>query len=138
MVKTQVRAPIEKVWEYWTKPEYIMQWNAASPDWCCPSATNDVRVGGSLRWRMEARDKSMGFDFGGEYTEVIPQERLVYVLGDGRVVEVQFVTTEGGVSVTEIFDAEQMNPTERQRAGWQAILDAFKACVERAMLQHED
>ena len=72
----------------------------------------------------------MGFDFGGEYTRVIPGERIEYRLGDGREVQVEFRTTPNGVQVTETFDAESQNPAEMQRAGWQAILDHFKRHVE--------
>jgi len=32
-VESTVAAPIEKVWECWTKPEHITKWNNASPDW---------------------------------------------------------------------------------------------------------
>jgi len=34
--------------------------------------------------------------------------------------------------VTEVFDPENMNPVDMQRAGWQAILDRFKAYTEAA------
>lgn len=35
-----------------------------------------------------------------------------------------------GAQVTETFDAENENPVEMQRGGWQAILDNFKAYAE--------
>ncbi|HQW93764.1 MAG TPA: SRPBCC domain-containing protein, partial [Ferruginibacter sp.] len=66
-VETIVQAPVEKVWECWTKPEHITGWNNASDDWHTPRAENDLRVGGKFLSRMEARDGSMGFDFGGVY-----------------------------------------------------------------------
>lgn len=47
---------------------------------------NDLRVGGSLTSRMEAKDGSMGFDFGGIYTEVVENQKIAYTLGDGRKV----------------------------------------------------
>lgn len=47
---------------------------------------NDLRVGGSLTSRMEAKDGSMGFDFGGIYTEVVGNQKIAYTLGDGRKV----------------------------------------------------
>jgi hypothetical protein len=34
--------------------------------------------------------------------------------------------------VTETFDPENENPSEIQKAGWQAILDNFKKYVEMA------
>ena len=62
-VKTTVKAPIEKVWKYWTKPEHITQWNNASDDWHCPTATNDLRVGGKFNFTMASKDGKMSFDF---------------------------------------------------------------------------
>ena len=32
-VEALVRAPVEKVWEAYTTPEDIRQWNTASHDW---------------------------------------------------------------------------------------------------------
>src|ERR1043166_4787307 len=69
-VEATVNAPLEKVWEYWTKPEHITKWNHASDDWHSPHAENDLRVGGSFLARMEAKDGSFGFDFGGVYDDV--------------------------------------------------------------------
>ena len=123
------RAP-ERVWEFWTKPEHIMQWNNASPDWHTPHAQNDLRPGGSFSSRMEARDGSMGFDFGGIYDDVIPYEHISYTLGDGRRVIVNFEPEGGGTRVRESFDPESENPAEFQKAGWQSILDNFKKYVE--------
>ncbi len=66
-VETIVAAPVEKVWDFWTQPNHITHWNFASDDWHCPWAKNDVHKGGKFVWRMEAKDGSFGFDFGGEY-----------------------------------------------------------------------
>jgi len=130
-IETTVKAPVEKVWENWNKPEHIIQWNSASPDWHTPSAENDLRVGGQLKSRMEARDGSMGFDFAGTYTEVKENEKLAYTLGDGRNVEVIFTPVEGGTHIKETFDAENQNSLEMQRMGWQAILDSFRVYAEK-------
>ncbi len=37
-VQTIINAPIEKVWEKWTSPEHIINWNYASDDWHTPSS----------------------------------------------------------------------------------------------------
>lgn len=129
-VEATVNAPAEKVWEFWTKPEHITQWNSASPDWHTPRSENDVRVGGKFNARMEAKDGSFGFDFGGTYDEVVPNQRLAYTIGDGRKVEVDFKANGDNTLVTETFEAEGMNPVEMQRGGWQAILDNFKRYTE--------
>ncbi|MDO9373859.1 MAG: SRPBCC family protein [Ferruginibacter sp.] len=129
-VETNVAAPIEKVWDYWTKPEHITQWNSASPDWHSPTATNDLRAGGSFSCRMEAKDGSMGFDFGGIYDEVTPHQQITYTLGDGRKVDIKFTAEGQGTRVVENFEAEATNSLEMQQGGWQAIMDNFKKYTE--------
>lgn len=129
-IEHTVQAPVEKVWQCWTEPEHIKRWNSASPDWHTPHAENDLREGGTFTSRMEARDGSMGFDFGGVYDAVRMHEHIAYTLGDGRKVTIDFAPREGATHVTETFEAEGTNPVEMQRGGWQAILDSFKRYTE--------
>ncbi len=129
-VECKVKAPIEKVWEFWTEPEHITKWNNASDDWHTPYAENDLRPGGKFVSRMEARDGSMGFDFGGTYDEVRVNERIGYTLGDERRVTVSFNNRNNEIKIVEIFEAEEENSIELQRMGWQAILNNFKKYVE--------
>ena len=125
-VKAKVKASVNKVWDLWSDPKHIVKWNAASEEWHTPSAENDLRVGGKFLSRMEAKDGSFGFDFGGTYDEVVPQKRIAYTLDDGRKVEVDFKEKNGQTEIVSIFDPETQNPTEMQREGWQSILDSFK------------
>lgn len=129
-VENTVTAPVEKVWEYWTRPEHIVKWNNASDDWHTPRAENDLRVGGSFVSRMEAKDGSMGFDFGGVYDEVKNNEYIAYTMGDGRKVKITFSGKGNTTRVIESFEAESTNPVEMQKAGWQSILDNFKRYAE--------
>lgn len=129
-VENSIQAPVATVWDYWTKPEHITQWNNASPDWYTPRAENDLRTGGHFVYRMEARDGSMGFDFGGAYDEVKDHELIDSTLGDGRKLTILFTANGNTTAVKESFEAESMNPVALQRAGWQAILDNFKKYVE--------
>jgi uncharacterized protein YndB with AHSA1/START domain len=130
-VETLVRAPIAAVWKAWTTPEDIVQWNSASPDWHTTRASVDLRVGGAFSSRMEAKDGSMGFDFEGEYTEVVEHQLLAATFG-GRSLRVEFIPGEAGVTVRETFDAETTYSEEQQRQGWQAILSNFARHVERS------
>lgn len=132
-VSAHVAKPVEHVWNHYTDPKHITQWNAASPDWHCPHAENDLRTGGRFSSRMEAKDGSFGFDFGGTYTSVKPHERIDYAMEDGRNVEQLFAKDGDGTRMTVTFDAETENPVEMQRGGWQAILDNFKAYAERTV-----
>ncbi|CAM5214185.1 putative protein YndB with AHSA1/START domain OS=Ureibacillus acetophenoni OX=614649 GN=SAMN05877842_11330 PE=3 SV=1 [Ureibacillus acetophenoni] len=129
-VETTVQAPVEKVWAYWNEPTHMTKWSFASDDWHSPSAENDLRVGGKFTSRMEAKDGSMGFDFGGVYDEVKEYEFISYTMGDGRKVKVSFSGQGNETKVVETFDAETTHPIEFQQAGWQAILDNFKQYAE--------
>ncbi|AHF16643.1 SRPBCC family protein [Niabella soli] len=129
-VAATINAPVAKVWEYWTEPEHIRKWNSASDDWHTPRAENDLRVGGAFSSRMEARDGSMGFDFGGIYDVVLLNKEIAYTMGDGRKVQILFASEGNHTSVTETFEAEATNPIEMQQAGWQAIMDNFKRYTE--------
>lgn len=129
-VEALINAPIEKVWEFWTKTEHIMVWNAASDDWHTPSATNDLRTGGKFTSRMEAKDGSFGFDFEGIYDEVINMELIKYSMADGRKVQVDFIKEGNNTQIIEKFDPESVNPIDMQKTGWQAILNNFKKYTE--------
>jgi len=123
-VETTVAAPIDEVWHAWTTPQDIMLWNAASDDWHTTAATVDLRVGGKFSSRMEPKDGSAGFDFAGTYTKIIPQKLIECEFG-GRILTVEFIGNDRGVTVREVFDAEETYSVEQQRGGWQAILDRF-------------
>jgi uncharacterized protein YndB with AHSA1/START domain len=129
-IETTVNAPIEKVWRYWTASEHIKQWNNASDDWHTPKASNDLREGGTFAFRMEAKDGSAGFDFGGTYTKVVEHTHIDYTMDDGRKVSITFEEQNEHTYITEKFDPESENSPEMQRQGWQAILDNFKKHVE--------
>jgi len=129
-IETLIKSDLETVWAAWSNPKDIMQWNAASHDWHTTKSTVDLREGGIFSSRMEARDGSAGFEFYGTYDRIVDQSVIEYTLGDGRMVKVEFDQGEGGVIVSETFEAESQNDAEQQRRGWQAILDNFTRHVE--------
>ncbi|HSH65640.1 MAG TPA: SRPBCC family protein [Bacteroidia bacterium] len=130
-VECTVNAPIEKVWKLWTSPEDIKKWCNASDDWHAPKAENDLKKGGRFTTRMEAKDGSVGFDFGGVYDAIITNQLIAYTMGDGRQVAITFVDKESNETrIIETFEAENENPVEMQRGGWQAILNNFKNYAE--------
>ena len=130
-VEATVKAPIYQVWEMWTTPEHISQWNYASEDWQTTFAQNDLRKGGKFLSRMEAKDRSAGFDFDGIYDDVKTNQLIEYTLSDGRKVRIIFTDKDDETKIVESFDTEDTNSVEMQRDGWQAILDNFKKYVER-------
>ena len=130
-IKTEVNAVLDKVWDYYNNPEHVQQWNAAHESWHCPKAENDLREGGRFSYRMEARDGSFGFDFGGVYTSVQPGKSFTYTMDDERKVSVSFVPEgDSTTGIVVVFDPESQNPVEMQEQGWQAILDNFKNYAE--------
>ncbi|MCC6720969.1 MAG: SRPBCC domain-containing protein [Bacteroidia bacterium] len=129
-IKAVIESDINKVWEYYTDPVHITKWNFASNDWECPTASVDLRVGGKMNSRMQAKDGSFGFDFEATYTEIILFEKIAYLIPDGRNVNINFNTNGNNTEVVLIFDAETINSLELQQKGWQAILDNFKNYTE--------
>lgn len=129
-IEVTVQADLTTVWEQWTNPHHILQWNTASEDWHTTKAENDLRVGGKFSSRMEAKDGSFGFDFWGIYDRIIPGSLIESTLGDQRKVSVQFQSKGDGTHITESFEAEKQNTPELQKSGWQAILNNFKKHVE--------
>lgn len=130
-VSTTIHASIAKVWDYWNLPEHIKQWCSASDDWHVPDAENDLREGGEFTTTMAARDGSFSFDFNGIYTNIIEHQLIEYRLSDGRKVSITFKEKNNAVEIIESFEAETENSEVMQQAGWQAILDNFKAYAEK-------
>lgn len=131
-VKANIKANKSKVWQYYTRPEHITQWNFADKSWHCPSASNDMKVGGTYLARMEARDGSFGFDFEAVYSSIDPENQFTYEFG-GRTATVVFKEHKKNTDIIVTFDPETENSLELQKNGWQAILNNFKTYVERKL-----
>ncbi len=129
-IEATVNAPVDKVWNYWTAPKHITQWNNASQDWHSPRAENDLKVGGRFNIRMEAKDGSFGFDFEGIYDKVVTNKQIAYTMSDGRKVDTTFTANGNTTKIVTVFDAESENPVDMQREGWQAILNNFNKYTE--------
>ena len=80
---------------------------------------------------MEAKDGSFGFDFEGTYDAVDPNKRIAYTMSDGRKANIEFSPEGNSTKMDITFDAENENPVEMQKGGWQAILDSFKSYAEK-------
>lgn len=121
---------IAQVWDYFTNPIHVVNWNFASDDWHCPKAENNLEVGKSFTYTMAAKNGEMSFDFSGIYTEIEEYSKISYVLADERKIFITFLETEDGIEVSEKFDPESIHSEELQQAGWQMILDNFKKYTE--------
>lgn len=129
-VEVFIRKPREEVWECFTNPLHIVNWNFASDDWHCPFAENELKTGGRFRYTMSSKDGKFSFDFTGKFIEINLGKFIAYELDDGRQVQIFFDQSHKGTLVTEIFEAENIYPVELQREGWQSILNNFKIYVE--------
>lgn len=129
-VESIVNTPVEKVWEFWNEPKHITNWYQASDDWHAPFAENDLQTNGKFKTTMAAKDGSYQFDFEGVYTNVQPYKTIAYTLLDGRKVHIDFNPQGNSTEVVETFEAEETNPVQMQKDGWQAILNNFKKYAE--------
>jgi uncharacterized protein YndB with AHSA1/START domain len=129
-VEAIIEAPIDIVWNFWTKPEHVQHWNFASPDWHCPKATSDFTVGGEFHYIMAAKDGSVDFDFCGTFTKILDRSFIEIFLEDGRELNIQFESEGAHTKIIETFEPEEVNSIELQRQGWQSILNQFKQYVE--------
>ncbi|MBX7241980.1 MAG: SRPBCC domain-containing protein [Bacteroidia bacterium] len=128
-VTATINADTQTVWDYYTDPKHIVNWNFADPSWHCPSATNNMITGGTYKARMEAKDGSFGFDFEAIYTKINVGKSFSYEFG-GRTANVTIAKQDTQTEITIEFDPESQNPVEMQKAGWQSILNNFKNYVE--------
>lgn len=129
-VENVINKQVEQVWEFWTTPEHITKWNFATPEWHCPTAENELKIGGKLKYRMAAKDGSMAIDYTATFKQITPNELIEYILDDGRCVSIKFSQQNGVTKIIESFEVEDENSIDMQRQGWQAILDNFKKYVE--------
>jgi uncharacterized protein YndB with AHSA1/START domain len=118
-------APRDLVWTALTDPAHITKWMFAN-DWESPFAKVDVRPGGAFSIGMRPADHSQeGFELGGTYREVVKPERIVMVIGDGRVMTMALAEVLGGTQVT--LTIEMAMSEEQERAGYTQILDHLAA-----------
>ena len=70
-------APVDLIWQMWIQPEHFKKWYGPK-GFTVPVVEMDVRVGGKRLICMASPDGSMKMWTTGEYTEIVPNERLVY------------------------------------------------------------
>jgi len=70
-------AAVDLIWGKWTNPEQFKKWYGPK-GFTVPVAEMDLRVGGRRLICMASPDGSMKMWTTGEYTEIVPNERLVY------------------------------------------------------------
>ncbi|MBW2960743.1 SRPBCC domain-containing protein [Mesonia aestuariivivens] len=129
-VETSLLTPVHQVWESWTNPKHIKQWNFTSPNWKCSKVIQQLEPSGEFSFKREAKDGSKSYEFSGVYEIVIPKEEIVYLLDDGRKVNILFDVEGDETYITQTFEADEEAPLEDQEKDWQTILDNFKKHTE--------
>lgn len=77
VVERVFNAPVERIWQMWTQPEHLINWYGPQ-GFSVTVAEMDMRVGGRHLFCMTSTDGSMKMWLVGEYTEIVPNKRLVY------------------------------------------------------------
>ena len=129
-VQNTINASIDKVWDLWTSPEHIMNWNIPFEDWHTPYSENDLKVGGKFKFTMAAKNESERFDFEGVYTRIEKFSWIEYRLLDNRTANVHFEDKGTQVKLTETFEPEAKNSEETQKQFCSAVIQNFKEYVE--------
>lgn len=126
----------EKLYRAFTTPDAMAQW-IPPYGFTCTVHELDVRVGGKHRASFTNFSSGNSHSFGGEYREVVANERLQYsdVFDDPNMPGEMVVTVElRGVSVGTELKIEQagipdMIPVEACYLGWQESLDKLARLV---------
>ena len=129
-VQNIINASIDKVWDLWTLPEHIMNWNNASEDWHTPFVENDLKEGGKFKFTMALKDGSENFDFQGIYTKIDKFSLIAYRLLDDRTASVRFERIGDHVKLTETFEPTTTDAAEMEEQFCTAIVANFKKYVE--------
>ncbi len=119
---------VERMWEIWTKPEFINQWFGSDPNGIVISSDIDLIIGGQYRVTFQDSDGSIHTAFG-EYTEVFELEKLRYTwqweseAGYISEVIVAFIPKAGKTLL--VFEHVHLNPNSTHECfvGWNRAMD---------------
>jgi uncharacterized protein YndB with AHSA1/START domain len=129
------RAPKNKVFETWTKPEWLKKWFRADEGFTCTLAEVDLRPGGAFALAMAMPGKP-ATRFEGVYQIVKPDEALVYTWSGGEGEHVTLVTavfsdraSGSRIEFTHgVFATTQAK--EEHLAGWMACFKMLEKTLE--------
>jgi uncharacterized protein YndB with AHSA1/START domain len=129
-VQNTINASIDKIWDFWTLPEHIKNWNTAIDNWYTLHVENDLKTGGRFKYKMAQKGGSSSFDFEGVYTKVESLALIAYKLSDNRTGKVSFEKSGNTVKITEVFEPTTGEPESMQELWCQTVIDNFKKYVE--------
>jgi uncharacterized protein YndB with AHSA1/START domain len=130
VVQRTVRAPVERCFDAWTRPEHLTRWWGPAGV-SCPEASVDLRVGGAYRIANLFADGSTVW-ISGIFERVEPPSLLVYTWRtdpgaerDERVT-VTFEAVPGGTRVSIRHEGiPDASVREQHAAGWEGCLDGL-------------
>jgi uncharacterized protein YndB with AHSA1/START domain len=132
-----LRAPPERVYRAFLEADAMSKW-IPPYGFTCKVHHMDARVGGSFRMSFNNFSSGHGHSFGGEYLELVPNERLRYTdkfddPGLPGLMEVT-VTLKAVLCGTELSVAQagipEVVPLEMCYLGWQESLAQLATLVE--------
>jgi uncharacterized protein YndB with AHSA1/START domain len=130
-------APVEKVYKAFTDADAMASW-LPPYGFLCKVHSMDLKIGGTYKMTFTNFTTGNGHSFGGEYLEIIPNEKLKYTdQFDDPNLPGQMITTielKRVLCGTELFATQEgipdEIPTEMCYLGWQESLDKLKRLVE--------
>lgn len=130
-------APVEKVFKAFTDADAIASW-LPPYGFVCKVQNMDFKIGGTYKMTFTNFTTGGELSFGGEYLEIIPNEKLKYTdKFDDPNLPGQMITTIEFKKVlcgTELFATQEeipdTIPTEMCYLGWQESLEKLKRLVE--------
>ncbi len=128
-----IRAPIERVFLAWTEESMLEKWfPPQDPDWSCKIESNPA-VGGKYRFEMIGPEDR--FVVVGEYTEIVPNQKLVFSWkwesapeeDEPTNVEVVFANHPNGTEVTLTHSGFALADDAGQHEdGWGKVLNRLE------------
>ena len=134
-IKRRFKAPAEKVFAAWTRPEALKAWFRPNDAHTVLVAETDVRVGG--RYRLVAKDATEEHRVGGVYKEIVANRRLVFTWAWESTPERESLVTidikpdDGGCIMTlthERFFDEAAR--DRHQSGWSGIMERLERFLD--------
>ncbi|MEW6272560.1 MAG: SRPBCC family protein [Thermodesulfobacteriota bacterium] len=132
-----VRSTPERVYRAFLEPDAMAKW-LPPYGFTCTVHQMDARVGGSYRMSFRNFSTGNGHSFGGEYRELIPNERIQYtdrfddpnVPGEMRTT-ISLQPVSCGTELTIVQEGlPDVIPVEQCYLGWQESLEQLARLVE--------
>ncbi len=117
-----IDAPPKILFLAYSRPDYVKQWFGPK-GWPLTTCEMDFRVGGRFRFGMTGPDGAAGPPFGGEYLEIVPDEKIVYDNGfegsdDKMIVTITYENAEQGKTLMTIHTLFPTDEMYARHVGW--------------------